>query len=124
MLTAPCLVPAVSLQNNVQAGLTLIDHDYTLIDPEHKEDPDLIDKITSNVTVTNNRFRNGYEPATESPFVAQLYGDIVYAVAGQQDNCFAGNKYKLASLLTLNANGMPDVKHLKPAQFNTLFPCA
>jgi hypothetical protein len=113
------------LQNHKQAGFVVMDHDYTLIDPEHKKDPDLVDKISSNVTVTNNRFKkNGYAPATENPFIGQLYGDIVYLVNGKQDNCFADNKYKQAALLTLGAGGMPEVQHLKPAQFNALFPCA
>lgn len=113
------------LQDHRQAGFIVLDHEFTLIDPEHTEDPGLIDRTSSNVTVTDNRFKkNGYAPDTENPFIAQLAGDIVYMVAGQQDNCFAGNKYKSAALLTLGAGSMPEVQRLKPAQFDALFPCA
>jgi hypothetical protein len=101
-----------------------MDHDFTFLDPEHNEDPDLIGKISSNVRVTDNRFKkNGGDPHTENPIVAQLFGDIVYAVAGIQDNCFVGNRYKSARMLVVDENGMPDVKTFKPAQFNAMFPC-
>jgi hypothetical protein len=120
-------------QNHVQAGVIIVSHEYSLIDPEHVEDPDLLDKKTRNVTVTNNRFqKNGYAPVTGDslrgnrppPLVLLLYGDIVYLVGGQEGNCFANNKYRSAALLTLGAGGFPEMKRLKPAQFNALFPCA
>jgi hypothetical protein len=124
-------------QNHVQAGLVILDHNFALIDPEHEDDPDLLDKITRNVTVTNNRFqKNGCAPVTgeslresnrppPTPIVPLLYGDIVY-IPGAPDagNCFANIKYRSAALLTVGDGGLPAVKRYKPAQFNALFPCS
>jgi hypothetical protein len=112
-------------QNHIQAGLVLLNHDFSLVDPGHEEDPDLVDRITQNVTVTNNRFqKNGYAPGGAPPIIPLLYGDIVYMVGGQEGNCFAGNKYKSAAMLTLGAGGFPEVQRFKPPQFNAMFPCA